>query len=80
MNRLTRALVGKAYHIFIDKFFPSVSLCNQLLLDTIYCTCRYLEAKQAQLPSSPQGCSKAWACPQGRFKNVLKIDNYNNIY
>ena len=37
VTRLTRDLVGKLYHIFMDIFFPSVSLYHQLLLENIYC-------------------------------------------
>ena len=35
---LTRDLVGKSYHIFMDSFFSSVSLYHRLLLENIYCT------------------------------------------
>ena len=38
VTRLTRDLVGKSYHIFMDNFFPSVSLYRNLLSDMIYCT------------------------------------------
>ncbi len=38
VTRLTRDLVGKAYHIFMDSFFSSVTLYHQLLSDNIYCT------------------------------------------
>ena len=38
VTRLTRDLVGKLYHIFMDSFFPSVSLYQHLLHDKIYCT------------------------------------------
>ena len=38
VTRLTRDLVGKAYHIFMDRFFSSIVLYHQLLLDRIYCT------------------------------------------
>ena len=34
---LTRDLVGKSYHIYMDSFFPSVSLYHRLLLEN-YCT------------------------------------------
>ena len=36
--RLTRDLVGKNYHIYMDNFFSSVSLYKSLLLDKIYST------------------------------------------
>ena len=36
--RLTRDLVGKNYHLYMDNFFSSVSLYKSLLLDKIYCT------------------------------------------
>ena len=38
VNRLTQDLVGKAYHIFVDNFFPSVALSHLLLTDIIYFT------------------------------------------
>ena len=38
VTRLTRDLVGKAYHVFVDSFFSSVSLFHCLLSDAIYCT------------------------------------------
>ena len=34
VTRLTRDLVGKSYHVFMDSFFPSVT---NLLLENIYC-------------------------------------------
>ena len=36
--RLTRDLVGKNYHLYMDNFFSSVSLYKSLLLDKIYST------------------------------------------
>ena len=38
VTRLTRDLVGKHYHIFMDSFFPSIPLYHALLCDGIYCT------------------------------------------
>ena len=38
VTRLTRDLVGKSYHIFMDSFFSSVPLYHRLLLENIYCT------------------------------------------
>ena len=38
VTRLTRDLVGKNYHIYMDNFLSSVSLYKNLLLDNIYCT------------------------------------------
>ena len=38
VTRLTRDLVGKAYHIYIDNFFSSVPLYQKLLQEMIYCT------------------------------------------
>ena len=38
VTRLTRDLVGKNFHIYMDSFFPSVSLYRNLLADNIYCT------------------------------------------
>ena len=38
VTRLTRDLVGKSYHIYMDSFFSSVSLYQKLLSDRIYCT------------------------------------------
>ena len=38
VERLTRDLVGKNYHIYMDNFFSSVSLYKSLLRDKIYCT------------------------------------------
>ena len=38
VTRLTRDLVGKHYHIYMDSFFSSVKLYKNLLLDNIYCT------------------------------------------
>ena len=38
VTRLTRDLVGKQHHIFMDSFFSSVSLYRNLLVDGIYCT------------------------------------------
>ena len=36
VRRLTRDLVGKGYHMFMDSFFSSVTLYKELLLDGIY--------------------------------------------
>ena len=44
---LTRDLVGKSYHIFMDSFFSSVSLYHSLLL-VLY---GYSKIQQTQLPS-----------------------------
>ena len=38
VTRLTRDLVGKSYHIFMDSFFSSVFLYKRLLAENIYCT------------------------------------------
>ena len=38
VTRLTRDLVGKSCHIFVDSFFSSVTLYHRLLSDNIYCT------------------------------------------
>ena len=38
VTRLTRDLVGKSYHIFMDSFFSSVSLYKRVLAENIYCT------------------------------------------
>ena len=38
VTRLTRDLVGKAYHIYMDNFFSSVPLYQNLLQEMIYCT------------------------------------------
>ena len=38
VTRLTRDLVGKNHHIFMDSFFSSVPLYHSLLSDSIYCT------------------------------------------
>ena len=38
VRRLTRDLVGKGYHIFMDSFFSSVNLYKELLIDNIYAT------------------------------------------
>ena len=38
VTRLTRDLVGKNHHIYIDSFFSSVSLYSNLLADKVYCT------------------------------------------
>ena len=38
VKRLTRDLVGKGYHIFMDSFFSSVNLYKELLIDNIYAT------------------------------------------
>ena len=38
VTRLTRDLVGKNHHIYMDSFFSSVSLYKNLLADNIYCT------------------------------------------
>ena len=38
VKRLTRDLVGKYYHIYMDNFFSSVTLYKNLLDEGIYCT------------------------------------------
>ena len=38
VTRLTRDLVGKFYHVFMDNFFSSVALFRRLLADNIYAT------------------------------------------
>ena len=38
VKRLTRDLVGKYYHVYMDNFFSSVILYKDLLNDGIYCT------------------------------------------
>ena len=38
VTRFTRDLVGKFYHVFMDKFFSSVALFRRLLADDIYAT------------------------------------------
>ena len=38
VTRLSRDLVGKNYHIYMDNFFSSVRLYRSLLTDNIYCT------------------------------------------
>ena len=41
VTRLTRDLVGKSYHAFMDNFFSFVSLYHCLLSENIYCTGHY---------------------------------------
>ena len=67
VNRLTRVLVGKAYHIFIDNFFSSVSLCNQLLLDTIYCT-GTLRPNRRNFPPDLKDAAKRGLAHRGDLK------------
>ena len=36
VHNLTRTLVGKNHHVFVDNFFNSVNLAEDLLQDKIY--------------------------------------------
>lgn len=38
VTRLTRALVGQHYHVYMDNFFSSIPLFKKLLTDNIYAT------------------------------------------
>ena len=51
VKRLTRDLVGKYYHIYVDNFFSSVTLYKNLLDEGIYCTGIYTVGKPQVLPS-----------------------------
>ena len=48
--RLTRDLVGRSYHVFVDNFFSSIDLFLQLLSDKIYAT-GTLRANRKKFPS-----------------------------
>ena len=50
VTRLTRDLVGRSYHIFVDNFFSSVDLFCQLLKDNIYAT-GTLRSNRKKFPS-----------------------------
>ena len=67
VTRLTWGLVGKAYHIFIDNFFSSVALCNQLLLDNIYCT-GTLRPNRRNFPPDLKDAAKRGLARRGDLK------------
>ena len=50
VTRLTRDLVGKYFHVFMDNFFSSVTLFQQLLAENIYAT-GTLRSNRKQFPS-----------------------------
>jgi len=55
VKRLTRDLVGKYYHIYMDNFFSSVTLYKNLLEEGIYCT-GTLQANRRYFPPDLQAC------------------------
>ena len=57
VTRLTRDLVGKHYHIYMDSFFSSVSLYHDLLLDNIYGT-GTLRTHRRNFPPALKECAK----------------------
>ena len=57
VTRLTRDLVGKHYHIYMDSFFSSVFLYRDLLLDNIYGT-GTLRTHRRNFPPALKDCAK----------------------
>ena len=64
VTRLTRDLVGKSYHIFMDRFFSSVSLYRSLLLENIYCT-GTLKSNRRDFPPDLKEVSKRGLAQRG---------------
>ena len=50
VTRLTRDLVGKCYHVYMDNFFSGVSLFRDLLQDKVYAT-GTLRSNRKQFPT-----------------------------
>ena len=64
VTRLTRDLVGKSYHIFMDRFFSSVSLYCSLFLENIYCT-GTLKSNRRDFPPDLKEVSKRGLAQRG---------------
>ena len=64
VTRLTRDLVGKAYHIFMDSFFSSVPLYHKLLSHNIYCT-GTLRSNRRNFPPDLKDVSKRGLASRG---------------
>ena len=57
VTRLTRDLVGKYYHVFVDNFFSSIALFHRLLDDDIYAT-GTLRSNRRMFPTELQSVVK----------------------
>ena len=57
VTRLSRDLVGKNYHIYMDNFFSSVTLYRTLLSQHIYCT-GTLRANRREFPPALKDAAK----------------------
>ena len=54
VGRLTRSLVGKSYFVFMDNFFASVYLFQEMLSENIYC-CGTVRANRKGCPAMLKG-------------------------
>ena len=67
VTRLTRDLVGKSYHIYMDNFFSSVSLYRDLLSEMIYCT-GTLRSNRRNFPPDLKDVAKRGLAHRGALK------------
>ena len=67
VTRLTRDLVGKSYHIYMDNFFSSVSLYRDLLSEMIYCT-GTLRSNRRNFPPDLKDVAKRGLANRGALK------------